>query len=109
MLFTIAPKPCICTITKKMRVEVAYAEPSEQVIIALNLVSGATARDAITQSGILQRFPNIDIHQQAIGIFGKICKLDQILQEGSRVEIYRPLIADAKQARRNRAAKQRPI
>jgi len=89
-----------------MKIEVAYAKPEEQVIIALDLPTGTTAELAIFQSGLLQRFPEIDLAQNKIGIFSKLCKLDYVLRPGDRVEIYRPLLADPKVARRNRAAKQ---
>lgn len=88
-----------------MKVEVAYARPDVQVILALQVTEDSTAEFAIRQSGILERFPEIDLVQNRIGIFSKACKLDQILRAGDRVEIYRPLIADPKEARRNRAAK----
>ena len=77
-----------------MRVEVAYAKPEEQVILNLEMAEGATAEAAIRESGILQSFPEIDLGQNKVGIFGKICKLDHALKPGDRVEIYRPLIAD---------------
>jgi len=93
------------TATKKMRIEVAYAKPQEQVILALDLTEGATAEAAIRQSGILERFPEIDLAQNTVGIFGKACKLDHPLRPGDRVEIYRPLLADPKESRRKRASK----
>jgi hypothetical protein len=88
-----------------MRIEVAYAKPREQIIVALDVGEGTTAEAAIRQSGVLQRFPEIDLAQNKIGIFSKLCTLSQVLREGDRVEIYRPLLADPKEARRNRAAK----
>jgi len=91
--------------TKKMRIEVAYAKPSEQVILTLDIADGSTMEAAIIESGILQRFPEIDLANNKVGIFGKLCKLDQVLRAGDRVEIYRPLIVDPKEMRRNRAAK----
>lgn len=87
-----------------MRIEVAYAKPEEQLILPLELHEGVTVEEAIRRSGILLRFPEIDLEQNKVGIFGKSCKLDQILREGDRVEIYRPLIADPKESRRTRAA-----
>jgi putative ubiquitin-RnfH superfamily antitoxin RatB of RatAB toxin-antitoxin module len=63
-----------------------------------------TAKQAIEVSGILERFPEIDLKINKIGIFGKVAKLDTLLTEGDRVEIYRPLIADPKEARKKRAA-----
>jgi len=85
-------------------VEVAYARPEEQVILALELPAGSTLRQAVEQSGILDRFPEIDPGSMKAGIFGKLKKADQVLQAGDRVEIYRPLIADPKDVRKQRAA-----
>ena len=86
-------------------IEVAYANPEQQVIVALNLPEGATAGQAITASGLLNRFPEIDESDIKTGIFGSVCRLDQPLRQGDRVEIYRPLRHDPKEARRQRAAK----
>ena len=88
-----------------MRIEVAYAKPDGQIILTLDLPKDTTAEAAIIHSGILQRFPEIDIARNKIGIFSKLCKLDQVLREGDRVEIYRPLLADPKESRRDRAAR----
>ena len=85
-------------------VEVAYAQRDEQVLLSIRASSGMTVRQAIEQSGILQRFPEIDLDQQAVGIFGKVTALGNELQAGDRVEIYRPLIADPKEQRKRRAA-----
>ena len=85
-------------------VEVAYARPEEQVIIALDLPAGSTLRQAVEQSGLLDRFPDIDPDTMKAGIFGKLKKHDQVLQAGDRVEVYRPLIADPKEVRKRRAA-----
>jgi putative ubiquitin-RnfH superfamily antitoxin RatB of RatAB toxin-antitoxin module len=85
-------------------VEVAYAKPEEQLILKLDVLPGTTLRQAIEQSGILERFPEIDLSQLKAGVFGKLKKLDQTLREGDRVEIYRPLIADPKEVRKQRAA-----
>lgn len=85
-------------------VEVAYALPTQQVILPITVVSGTTAQAAIEASGILAKFPEIDLHRNKIGIFGKICRPDTLLRHLDRVEIYRPLIADPKEVRRQRAA-----
>ncbi len=85
-------------------VEVAYAKPEEQVILKLDVTPGTSLRQAIEQSGILERFPEIDLEKSRVGIFGKLKKADQVLQPGDRVEIYRPLIADPKKVRKERAA-----
>lgn len=88
-----------------MRVEVGHATPEKQIIITLSVDDGITAQDAILQSNILSYFPDAphDLTQSRIGIFGKIVSLSHILLEGDRVEIYRSLIADPKQARKTRA------
>jgi putative ubiquitin-RnfH superfamily antitoxin RatB of RatAB toxin-antitoxin module len=86
-------------------VEVVYAKPEQQALVTLRMESGATAEQAIAQSGLLQRFPEIDPSNTEIGIFSKVCTLDRPLQNGDRVEIYRPLFADPKDLRRQRAAK----
>ncbi|MGP1718430.1 MAG: RnfH family protein [Methylophilus sp.] len=85
-------------------VEVAYALPQKQVIISLTVQSGTTALQAILQSGLLLDFPELSVEHCKIGIFGKVVNRDAVLQALDRVEIYRPLIADPKQARRLRAA-----
>lgn len=85
-------------------IEVAYALPSEQLIIPIKTQEGITAEDAIIDSGILQKFPEIDLDKNAIGIFGKLAKKNTALRHMDRVEIYRPLIADPKEVRRQRAA-----
>jgi hypothetical protein len=87
-----------------INVEVAYALPDQQVIIPLQVRPDATLREAIDASGILDRFPDIDLDAQKVGIFGKLKKFDQTLRAGDRVEIYRHLIADPKEVRKKRAA-----
>jgi hypothetical protein len=89
-----------------LSVEIAYALPETQLLIELEVVAGTTVGEAIENSGILQRFPQIDLSRQKIGIFGKVVEPDRVLSSGDRVEIYRPLIADPKDARRRRAKKQ---
>lgn len=87
-----------------MEVEVAYARPDEQVVLTVPIGVGGCIREAIETSGILARFPEIDLAQSAVGIFGKVKTLDTPLQAGDRVEIYRPLLADPKEVRRRLAA-----
>jgi putative ubiquitin-RnfH superfamily antitoxin RatB of RatAB toxin-antitoxin module len=67
----------------------------------------STVRDAITRSGVLSDFPEIDLDSAAVGIFGERANLDDALEENDRVEIYRPLTVDPKEARRRRARKKR--
>ncbi len=90
---------------KLVRVEVAYARPEEQVIIPIDVPEGATLEQAIELSRIRERFPEIDLKLHKVGIFGKLSKLSAVLHPKDRVEIYRPLIADPKEVRRQRAAK----
>jgi putative ubiquitin-RnfH superfamily antitoxin RatB of RatAB toxin-antitoxin module len=85
-------------------VEVAYALPKQQLILELMVPEGTTAEQAVQKSGILAKFPDIDLVQNKLGIFGKLVKADTVLREKDRVEIYRPLIADPKEVRRQRAA-----
>jgi putative ubiquitin-RnfH superfamily antitoxin RatB of RatAB toxin-antitoxin module len=86
-----------------LRIEVVYALREEKVLLELEVAEGTTARQAIERSGILQRFPEIDLDQVNLGIFGQVVSPDAGLRDGDRVEIYRPLTAEPKQARRERA------
>nr|WP_217994892.1 RnfH family protein [Methylogaea oryzae] len=88
-----------------MRVEVAYAKPEEQVLLSILVEPGATVEECIRRSGILARFEEIDLAEAKVGIFSKACGMDHVPRANDRIEIYRPLIADPKEARRNRAAK----
>jgi putative ubiquitin-RnfH superfamily antitoxin RatB of RatAB toxin-antitoxin module len=85
-------------------IEVAYALPKKQLIIPIKVRVGATAGEAIKTSGIIKKFPEIDLEVNQIGIFGKLTQLDHVMRERDRIEIYRPLIADPKEIRRQRAA-----
>ncbi len=85
-------------------IEVAYALPQQQLIIPVQVTPETTAEQAIQLSGILAKFPDIDLSQNQIGIFGKLTKLDAPLRHLDRIEIYRPLIADPKEMRKQRAA-----
>jgi hypothetical protein len=89
-----------------MHITVAYAPPDEQIIIDLDVEPGITVNMAIERSGILERYPEIDLAENKVGVFGKLGRLEDVLNEGDRVEIYRKLIADPKQARRQRAEKE---
>jgi putative ubiquitin-RnfH superfamily antitoxin RatB of RatAB toxin-antitoxin module len=91
----------------KINVEVSYALPSRQQIIALQVDEGCNVFDAALQSGIDKQFPGLDIASSNMGIFGKVSSnpRQELLKEGDRVEIYRPLIADPKEVRKVRAAK----
>ncbi len=88
----------------RFMVEVAYALPEQQWLLALEVAAGTSVEEAIKASGILERVPDIDLAKSKVGIFGKLKKLDTELRAGDRVEIYRPLIADPKAVRKERAA-----
>ena len=90
-----------------IKIEVVYALPERQMLLALEVEEGTTAREAVERSGILLRYPEIDLARGRVGIFGKLAQLDAALCDGDRVEIYRPLIADPKEARRRRIKRRR--
>lgn len=85
-------------------VEVAYARPDTQLILKVRVPHNATLEQAVRESGMLERFPEIDLAASELGIFGKLNKANATLRNGDRVEIYRPLIADPKEVRKQRAA-----
>lgn len=87
-------------------VEVVLAMPSRQELLSLQLTSGSSVADAIEQSGVLELFDGFELDPTSVGIFGRKASMNDILRDGDRVEIYRPLIADPKEARRQRALKQ---
>ena len=87
-----------------MDIEVVYALPQEQVLLAMEVPQGVTAGEAIRRSGLLETHPEIDLSRDKFGIYGKLCKEETVLRERDRVEIYRPLLADPKEVRRRRAA-----
>ena len=89
---------------KDIGIEVAYALPEKQTIVEVRVPQGTTIEEGIRLSGILDIYPEIDLSTQQVGLFGKLKKPTQVLREGDRVEIYRPLIADPKEVRKKRAA-----
>ena len=91
--------------TDKYLVEVVYALPDEQALVALDVEQGTTAEQAVRLSGLLEKYSDIDLEKNKLGIFGKVVNSDQLLRHKDRVEIYRPLIADPKESRRKRADK----
>lgn len=88
----------------KIMIEVSFALPEKQIIIPVLVHKDCTVRDAIKISGIQQKFDEIDLNKNDVGIFGKLTTLDSLLRDRDRIEIYRPLIADPKEIRRQRAA-----
>jgi len=87
-----------------MIVEVVYALPDKQSLVSLEVEEGTTIKEAIEASGVLDTYDQIDLTRDKVGIFSKFAKLDTVLRENDRVEIYRPLIADPKKVRKERAA-----
>jgi putative ubiquitin-RnfH superfamily antitoxin RatB of RatAB toxin-antitoxin module len=91
----------------RITVEVVYATPETQAVEVVTLAVGATVAQAIAASGLLARFPEIDLSQQAVGVFGTRVSANDCIGDGDRVEIYRPLSADPKETRRRRARRSR--
>ena len=85
-------------------VEVAFAKADKQLIIPVKLQPGSSVQQAINVSGILNQFVEIDLTKLKVGVFGKLRDLEKTLEQGDRVEIYRPLTQNPMDARRNRAA-----
>lgn len=89
---------------ESIHIEVVYAKPERQELVRLKLPQGSTIQQAVETSGLLARCPEIELAKAKVGIFGKLARLDTALREKDRVEIYRPLIADPKEVRKQRAA-----
>jgi uncharacterized protein len=92
--------------SRPLDIEVVYALAQHQRVVRLALQEGACVVDAIRASGLLREFPEIDLARNTAGIWGKPVALDQVLRSRDRVEIYRPLLVDPKEARRVRAQSQ---
>ncbi|WP_372526873.1 RnfH family protein [Piscinibacter sp.] len=89
--------------TARLSVVVAYSPAAGQVdVTQLSLPPGATVLQAVRDSGLLERHPGIDLASQKLGVWGKLRAPDDLLREGDRVEVYRPLLVDPKEARRQR-------
>ena len=86
-----------------LRVEVVYALPRRQELIRLELPAGSSLQQALEASGLLRKYPEIDLAKNKLGIHGKLAKAETILRQHDRVEIYRPLLADPKEARKQAA------
>jgi len=89
--------------TAQIEIELVYALPNEQSLLRHKVAAGTTVAQAIASSGLLEKYPEIDLATNKLGIFGKLAKADTVLREKDRIEIYRPLIADPKEVRRKRA------
>ena len=93
------------TVPDLISVEIVYALPMQQTVLTVKIVAGTTIEDAIRESGILVRHPEIDLTQAKVGVYARTVPVSTVLQKETRVEIYRPLIADPKEIRRQRAEK----
>ena len=87
-----------------IHVEVVYALPQRQEVASITLPEGSTVGQAIEASGLRAKYPEIDPAKNKLGIYAKLAKVDTALRDRDRVEIYRPLIADPKEVRKQRAA-----
>lgn len=85
-----------------IRVQVCYATPTSVFLRDVTVAQGATLEQAVAQSGLLQEMPEVDLSTMQVGIYAKKKTLDTVLREHDRIEIYRPLIADPKNARRRK-------
>ena len=89
-----------------IQVEVVLAMPTRQTLVSLELAADSTVADAISKSKLPESFEDFDLNLETVGIFGRKVSADQVLRDGDRVELYRALIADPKEVRRQRALKQ---
>jgi len=94
---------------RELTVEIVYATPERQTLVALSVPDGACVADALAASGIFGLHPEIDPAAADVGIFGKAVTRDRRLENGDRIEIYRPLVADPKASRHARVAKKRAL
>jgi hypothetical protein len=90
-------------VSDEIEVSVVYALPLRADSVTLLVPAGTTVEQAIRRSGLLERFPEIDLTRDRIGIYSRWVRLDAVLREGDRIEVYRPLAADPKEVRRQRA------
>lgn len=89
---------------ESIQLEVTYAKPERQEVVSLKLPAGSTIKQAIEASGLMARYPEIDLAKAKVGIYGKLSRMDTVVRDRDRVELYRPLIADPKEVRKQRAA-----
>jgi len=91
------------TAPPECRVEIVYALPTEQTVVEVTVSSGTTLEEAIRASGLLNRFPDLDLARHRVGRYGELAELHDTVLSGDRIEIYRPLVVDPKESRRTRA------
>ncbi|MDE2118280.1 MAG: RnfH family protein [Betaproteobacteria bacterium] len=87
----------------KINIEVVYALPHEQILLQLQIPQHTTVAEAIKLSGVMEKYPEIDLDKNKFGIYGKLTRADAVLRDKDRIEVYRPLLADPKEVRRKRA------
>ncbi|KGQ70617.1 RnfH family protein [Chelonobacter oris] len=95
------------TTAEKINIQIAYALPDRYFLKHYQVDKGTIIQNAILQSGILQQYGEIDLRSNTVGIFSRLAKLTDVLEDGDRIEIYRPLLADPKEIRRKRAEQQK--
>lgn len=83
-----------------MNIKVVYAKPERQIVLSVEVPDGATVGEALEKSGILLRCPDIDLTVNKVGVWGKVAELDAVLEDGARVEVYRPITCDPKTVKR---------
>lgn len=89
-----------------LEIEIVYGLPDKQVLKTMRVAEGTTVRAAALQSGLDSIFEDLSLHSAPLGIFGKAVKDDTPLRDGDRIEVYRPLLIDPKEARRKRVQNQ---
>ena len=89
-----------------LEIEIVYGLVDRQVLKSMTVTEGTTVREAALQSGLGVEFPELDLQQAPLGIFGKVVKSETVLRDGDRIEVYRPLLIDPKEARRKRAGQE---
>lgn len=94
-------------VSEKIRVEVLFAYPDKYFLKKIELDQPLSVQNVILQSGVLQKYTEIDLRENKVGIFSRPAKLTDLVADGDRIEIYRPLIADPKEMRRKRAESQK--
>ena len=90
---------------QQINVEVCYALPDKQTLLSVRLKADATIEQIIETSGILEQYPSINLADSKVGVFSKLSKLGDTVHDGDRVEIYRPLLIEPKEVRKQRALK----
>ena len=90
-----------------IRIEIVYAQPGRQTLLEITVIEGTTVAGAIEASALPLAYPELDWSARPVGIFGRLVSFEHTLEEGDRIEIYRPLVADPKDSRHQRVARRR--